>query len=162
MAASESHLHPRVIVVGDRHNGFVKEMVCLAGEYELAVTPCDDVYSAVTELARHPDRSLLVIGQFRQLMRGKGDFLALAQRHGTHCCCLLDEESGMERDKILTAVRLGVRLAGEMADIREFLTGRLAAEGPRGPETNEEDLFREELRATEDELKALLRQETDG
>jgi hypothetical protein len=162
MASQDSHLHSRVIVIGDRNSRFVEEMVRLAREYELAVTPCDDIYSAATELARQPDQFLTVLGTFRQLAREKGYFITLAQRHGVPCCCLLDRESDVERDKILAAVRMGVRLAGEMADIREFLRDRLEAEGDRGEDADEEDLFGEEFRATEDELNALLRQETDG
>jgi hypothetical protein len=161
MAASNSHFHPRVIVVGDGHSDFVKETVRLVGEYKLAVTQCDDIYSAATELARHPDRFLLVTGTFRQLMRGKGDFFALAERNGVPCCCLLDRESDVERDKILAVARLGVRLAGEMADIRRFIEDRLDAEGCHSQDVDEADFFSEEFRATEDELKALLR-ETDG
>jgi len=162
MASPDSHLHSRVIVVGDRNSRFVEEVVHLACEHELAVTPCDDIYSAATELARQPDRFLMVIGTIRQLTRGKGGLLSLAERNGVPCCCLLDRESDVERDKILAAVRMGVRLVGEMADIREFLRDRLEAEGYRGEDADEEDLFGEEFRATEDELKALLRRETDG
>jgi len=162
MAASDSQFHPRVIVVGDRHSDFAMEVGRLAAEYDLAMTPCDDIYSAATELAGHPDRFTMVTGMFRQLIRGKGDFFALTERDGVPCCCLLDKEGDVDRDKILMAVRLGVRLAGEMADIRQFLEDRLAAGGHRGPEADEEDFFREQFRATEDELEALLRQETDG
>jgi len=162
MAVSDSRFHPHVIVVGDRHSGFVQETIRLAGEYDLGVTQCDDIYSAATELARRRDRFLMVAGTFRQLMRGKGDFFALAQRNRVPCCCLLDGESDVERDKVLAAVRLSVRLAGEMADIRQFIEDRLAPEGRRCPEADEEDFFSEQFRATEDELKALLRQETDG
>jgi hypothetical protein len=88
-------------------------------------------------------------------------FIALADRHGVPCCCLLDGGGGAEGAGILAAVRLGVRLAGEIADVREFLRDRLEAQGDRG-EDADEDLFREELRTTEDELKALLGRETDG
>jgi hypothetical protein len=161
MAARDSHFHPRVIVVGDLHGDFVKEMVRLAGECDLAATRCDDVYSAAAELARHPDRFLMVTGTFRQLMRGKGDFFALARRNGVPCCCLLDRESDVERDKILAVVRMGVRLVGETAEIREFLEDRLDAEGCRSRNADEEDFFGERFRTTEDELKALLR-ETNG
>jgi hypothetical protein len=161
MTATDSRFPPRVIVVGDRHSAFVKEVVRLAGDCGLAVTPCDDIYSAAAELARHPNRFLGVTGIFRKLARCKGDFFALARRSGVPCCCLVDRESHVERDKILAAVRLGVRLAGETADIREFLEERLDAGEYRSPEA-QEDFFGEEFRATEDELNALLRQETDG
>ena len=158
----DARVYPRMIVVGSRHSRFVMEAVRLAGEYDLAVIQCDDIYSAATELARRPDGFLVVVGEFRQLARGKGDFFSLAQRNGVHCCCLLDRETDVERDKILTVVRLGVRLAGEMADIRNFLDERLGAAGHRGAGENGEDLFSEKFRATEDEIKALLGQESDG
>jgi hypothetical protein len=161
MTATDSRFPPRVIVVGDRHSAFVEEVVCLAADCGLAVTPCDDVYSAAAELARHPDRFLRVTGLFGKLARYKGEFFALARRSGVPCCCLVDGESHVERDKILAAVRLGVRLAGEMADIRTFLEERLDAEECRSPEA-QEDFLGEESRATADELDALLRQETDG
>jgi len=149
-------------VVGERQSRFVAETVRLAGEYDLAVTQCDDIYSAATELAHPPDRFLLVVGQFRQLARGKYDFLSLAQRRGVHCCCLLDREAHVEQDKLLAVVRLGVRLAGEPADIRSFLDERLAAEGDRSVEADRDSSFDEEFRASEDEIRALLGQESDG
>lgn len=161
MSPGDSQFHSRVIVVADRDSDFVKEMDHLVAEYDLAAAQCDDIYSAATELARHPDRFLMVTGVFRQLIRGKGDFFTLAERNGVQCCCLLDKESGVERDKLLAAVRLGVRLAGEVADIRQFLEDRLAADGCRGSESDREDLRGEPFLATEDELKALLRQETN-
>jgi hypothetical protein len=162
MAPTDSQFHSHVIVVADRHNHFLKEVDHLAAEYGLAVTPCDDIYSAATELAGHPDRFLMVTGMFRRLTREKGDFFALARRHGVPCCCLLDAASTVERDRIAAAVRLGARLAGQMADIRRFLEDRLAIEGHRDTNPHEGDSLSEQFRATEDELKVLLRQETDG
>lgn len=162
MAANDAQFHPRVIVVGDRHGGFVKEVGRLAAEFDLTITSCDDIYSAATELAGHPHRSLMIAGTFRQLTRGGGDFFALAERRGVPCCCLLDKADGLERDKILAAVRLGVRLVAGVSDIRQFLESRLPAGGQRGPEADDEDFRGEQFRATEDELKALLRQETNG
>jgi hypothetical protein len=160
--ASDAHFYPRILVVGERHGSLVGETVHLAGEYDLAATCCTDIYSAATELARHPGRFLMVIGAFRQLARGKGCFFALARRNGVHCCGLLGRAADVERERILAAARWGVRLAGEVADVRGFLDERLAAGGRRGPETDAEDLLGEEFRATGDELKALLGQETDG
>jgi len=160
MVVNNSPFH--VIVVGDRHGDFVRDMGDLAAEYGLGVTRCDDIYLAAAELARHPGQFLVAAGMFRRLIRGKGDFFALAQRNGVHCCCLLGEERHLERDIVLAAMRLGVRLAGDMADVRQFLSGRPAAERRPGPEVDTQDFFGEPFRATEDELKALLRQETDG
>ena len=82
MSPGDSQFHSRVIVVADRDSDFVKEMDHLVAEYDLAAAQCDDIYSAATELARHPDRFLMVTGVFRQLIRGKGDFFTLAERNG--------------------------------------------------------------------------------
>ncbi|MBN1510164.1 MAG: hypothetical protein JW955_25175 [Sedimentisphaerales bacterium] len=161
MASQDAHLPSRVIVVGDRRSRFAEEMVHLAREYELAVTLCDDVYSAATELARQGDPFLAVVGTLRQLKIEKWSFLSLADRDGVPCCCLLDGESDMERAQVLAVVRMGVRLAGDMTDIREFLRDRLKADGDRG-EDADDDLSGVEFRATEEELRALLRHETDG
>jgi hypothetical protein len=135
-------------------------MARLAGEYDLAITPCDDIYSAATELAGNPGRYLMVAGPFHQLAKGKCDFVALAKRRGVRCCCLLDGNRDPQRERILAAVRKGVHLAGGMTEVREFLEDQLAAKGLGAPD--EDDLFSGEFRATEDKLKELLRQETDG
>ena len=158
----DARVYPRIMVVGERRSRLVTETVRLADEYDLTVTPCDDIYSAATELARHPNRFLMVVGSFRQLARGKCDFFLLARRKGVHCCCLLDGEAEVERNKILRAVRSGVRLAGGLADIRSFLDERLVAAGYRGADADGEDLFNEKFRASEEEIKALLGLESDG
>jgi len=158
----DARVYPRIIVVGERRSRFVTETIRLADEYDLVVTPCDDIYSAATELGRHPDRFLMVVGQFRQLARGKCCFFSLARRNGVHCCCLLDREADVERNQILAVARFGVRLVGEPADIRSFLNERLAAAGYRGADADGEDLFSEKFRASEEEIRALLGQESDG
>lgn len=159
MAAGDAHLRPRVIAVGDRRSGFMKDMARLAGEYDLAIAACDDVYSAVLELARDSGRCLIVAGTVRELVRRKSDFFALAKRKGVPCCCLLDRDSDVERDKILAAVRAGAYLAGEAADVRQFFEDQLAAERHRVANGEQEDLFSEPFRASEAEIKALLRQD---
>jgi hypothetical protein len=158
MAAGDAHLRPRVIAVGSRRSGFMKEMARLAGEYDLAIAACDDVYCAALELARDTGRCLMVAGMFRELARRKGDFFALAERKGVRCCCLLDRDGDVEREKILAAVRAGVHLAGEAADVRQFLEDQLAAERHRFAGGEQEDLFSEPFRASEAEITALLRQ----
>lgn len=158
MAASDSHVHTHVIVLGDRHDDSVEEMVRLAGEYDLEATRCDDIYSAAAELARHPDRFLMVTGLFRHLARAKGDFFALARRGGVPCCCLLGRESDVERDKVRAAVRMDVRLVADVADLRRVLEDRLDADAERCPTAEAKDFAGAEFRATADELKALLKE----
>jgi hypothetical protein len=160
MAASDVSSAPHVIVVGDRSGHFVREMVNLAGRCELGLRQCDDVYAAAAELARGGGRRLAVTGLFRELTRAKYAFLALLERRGIPCCCLLDGDAGAERERLVAAVRRGVRLAAGMDEVREFLETWLAAAAARPPETGE-DVFREDYRATEAEIEALLGHEKD-
>ena len=156
MAAGGAHLYPRVILVGDQGSHFVQEAAHLAGEYELAVAQCDDVYSAVTELTRDGGPALVIAETFRKLARGNGGFFTVVERYAAHCCCLLDAERGIEHDQVLAAVRRGVRLAGGMTDVREFLKDALAAGTDSSQAADEDNLFSEESRASEAELQALL------
>lgn len=159
MAAGDAHFRPRVIAVGGRRSDFMREMARLADEYDLSITACEDVYCAAVELARDCGRCLMVAGMFREMARGKGDFFTLAGRKGVPCCCLLDPDGEVERDKILAAVRAGVHLVGDAADVRQFLEDQLAAERPRVAGGEQEDLFSEPFRASEAEIKALLRRD---
>jgi hypothetical protein len=156
MAAGDVHRHSRILVIGDRGSGFVQETARLAGQCGLAVTSCDDIYSAAAALAQSPGQFVAVAGLFRHLAIGKGEFMALASRRGVPCCCLLDAQRGADRRGLLAAVRRGVHIIGEPAEMREFLEDRLAAAG-RPP--GDDDLAAEDYRATDAEVKALLGQD---
>jgi hypothetical protein len=149
----------RIVVVGDPSGSFAREAARVAGPYGLGVSFCADVYQAATELARRPAGFLAVTGDFRELARGKGEFLALLERRGVPCCCLLD--GTVEREAVLAAVRRGVRLAGSMADIREFLEDCLAAGSDRPPSVEPDSPAPDDYRATEAEIEALLRPDED-
>ena len=142
-----------MLLVGDEDGTFVREAVQLAGEYELATVRCDDVYSAVAELARDGDPQTVVAGTFRDLARENGTFFALARHRGVRCCCLL-EPNAAEREMILAAVRLGVHPIGESGDLRAFLESWLAESRRR--------VLLDDTRMTEAELRALLGRPTDG
>lgn len=161
MAAGGLHLRPRVIVVGDGRNAFVREAAELAGRYELAVTQREDIYSAVTALAQSADRPRLVAGLARALAIEDGRFFALAQRNGVPCCCLVDENAAAAQGQLLAVVRRGARLVWRIEEFRAILDEWLAAQD-RHPQEAEDDLLHEAARVTETELKALLGHESDG
>lgn len=159
MAAAQAHPHPRILVIGDRDSRFVQEAARLARRHGLGVTSCEDVYSAAAELALSSGQFVAVAGLLRHLATGKGDFMALASRRGVPCCCLLDANRSADRRGLAAAVRRGVHVIGEPAEMREFLEDRLGAAG-RSP-GDEDALSAEDYRATEAEIDALLGQETD-
>jgi alkanesulfonate monooxygenase SsuD/methylene tetrahydromethanopterin reductase-like flavin-dependent oxidoreductase (luciferase family) len=159
MAAGDVQPPPRILVIGDRESSFVQATARLADRYGLAVTSCDDVYAGVAALAAAPGRFLAVAGLFRHLATGKGDFFTLASRRSVPCCCLFDARSAADRRKLPAAVRRGVHIVGDPAEIREFLEDRLADAGCNA--SGGEDLSAEDGRATEAEIEALLGQETD-
>ena len=148
-----------MIVVGDRSDALVRTTVQLAEEYELDTACCHDVYSAVAELADVEVGAAMVIGQFDELKRENEALFALVGRSRTACCCLLDAESIADRKAILYAVRVGVRLMGEVSEVRECLERWLATDRCG---VGNEGLDIADCRATEAELEALLGQETDG
>ena len=161
MVAGDSRLGPGAIVVGGRDVDFVKAALALAREYELEVTRCDDVYTAVAQLAQGAGRSLMVIGRLGELAQENGRLFALAEASGAQCCCLWDQAVAGERVNILAAVRAGSRLAGGPGEMRAALEDWLINVGRPARNPADDDLTSHDLRATPEELSALLEQGTD-
>ena len=159
MVAGDSQLQPGVVVVGGKRARFVTEALQLAGEYELDVIRCADVYSAVAELAMGAGRCLMVIGTLGELAQEQGRLFALAETSGARCCCLLDETESADRQQILLAVRGGASLAGQIEELRNAFETWLVARGC--PAKRDEEFLDEDCRATEAEISALLGQEKD-
>jgi hypothetical protein len=151
MVEGDSARHPYVVVVGDARDDLVTHVLRLAREYEIGATRCDDVYSAVVELAAQGSRRLWVIGRFREMARENSRFFTLAARNGARCCCLVDQDSPTGRSGVLAAVRTGVLLVARMEEIEPILEAWLASGG-----CHSGGLAEEEFRATEAELDALL------
>jgi hypothetical protein len=160
MVAGDAHHHRGLIVVEDRRDRFVGELLRVADEYELSTAHCGDVYTAVAELARGREQCLMVVGRLADLALEKGRFFGLARENGVHCCCLLDQATTAGREEVLAAAREGAHLAGNVEEIRGALDAWLAA-GGCGEADTAGGLLDEEDRATEAELRALLGQETD-
>jgi len=127
----------------------------VAAEYELAVARCDDVYSAVAELACRR-RCALVVGRLAELTKENGQFFHVAARNEARCAVLLE---AAERRSVLTAVRAGAWLMDSADELGAVVETWLT--GPGHPPSLSRPA-REEFRATEAELDALLGQDVDG
>ncbi len=154
--------HPYVIVVGDARDDLVAQTLRLAGEYEVDVTRCDDIYAAVAELAAPGHGGVLLVGRFRELARQRGRLFALAARHRARSCCLLESDASARQGDILSAVRAGIVLVGCVEEIEPILEDWLACNGGRQSGPGRRGLTDDEFRATEAELNALLGREVDG
>ena len=149
----------RLIAVGDLQDPLATEALRVAAEFEVAAVRCDDVYTAVAELAGGPRCCTLVVGPLRELARENNHFFLVAARHGARCVVLLEPPGTTERRDVLTAVRAGAWVIDALAEVREVVASWLAGPGCR-PGTSR--LAPDEFRATEAELDALLGQEADG
>jgi len=161
MTGGNSGPAPCVVVVGGPCSEFVRTTVRLAREYEIEAVQCDDVYSAVAATAQAVGRPALVFGQMRDLARENGRFFEIAAANATCCCCVLEEGGAMCREGILPAVRAGASILGHADQMRGVLEQWLADSRRRSPRGRLGDLFSEDLRATEAELRALLGQDAD-
>lgn len=148
-----------VIVVRELREHVVAEVKRIAGEFEVDVTLCDDVYGAVAELARATRSGALVVGQLRELARENSRFFRVAARNGARCCAWLDDEDALARRMVLHVVRAGVTVIDTLEEIEGMIEIWLARTGGHlgGPGASDQ-----QWRASEAELNALLGQEADG
>jgi len=155
----EGDMGRRLMAVASSRDRLAVETLHLAAEYEVEGVRCDDIYSAVAELARHRRYYTLVLGSLRDLAREEGHFFRVAARNGARCAVLLEQPGPNDRHLVLTAVRAGATMIDAIDDIKAVVEAWLA--GPHcGPELAR--LAGDDFRATEAELDALMGQEADG
>ncbi len=148
-----------VILVAAAHDPLTTSVAGLAADSEVAVARCDDVYTAVAELALSRSQCVLVIGRLRDLAKERGRFFAIAARTKARCCALLEAEAPVERSVLLAAMRAGVSIVGTADEIERVFDAWLAGGGCQSSDAAAR--LAEEYRATEAELNALLGQESD-
>jgi hypothetical protein len=155
----EGDMGRRLIAVGGEHDGLAKHVYRVAAEYELPTVRCDDIYTAVADLAAERDHCALVVGPLRELAREGGHFFRVAARNRARCAVLLGPRGADGRDDVLMAVRAGAWVIDRVDELLGVVETWLArpVHSPAGPR-----LVSEEFRATEAELDALLGQEADG
>jgi hypothetical protein len=160
LAQTDSNLPLQTIVVGSSADQFVAHTINLLSDCGVEFVLCDDVYSAVGELARTETASALVVGRLGQLSPEQGRLFHMACEKGYTCCCLADANSVRKRKQILTAVETGAFIINEPAEIREVVTKLLAGgrDCPPGKKTNDRATasIKAEFLTTKAELDALL------
>jgi len=147
-------------VVGSSADEFIAHTINLLGDYGLEFVLCDDVYSAVGELAKSKSRNVLVIGRLGQLCKEQGRLFHMACENGYACCCLADADLVRKRKQIFAAIETGAFIINEPAEIREVVTKLLAGGGDCSPRKKANDKATASIKAefltTKAELDALL------
>lgn len=160
VAQTDSNLPLQAIVVGSSADQFVRQTINLLGDYGVEFVLCDDVYSAVGELAKTETGNALVVGRLGQLSAEQGRLFHMACGKGYTCCCLADADLVRKRKQILTAVETGAFVIHEPAEIREVVTKLLAGsrDCPPGKKANDKATasIKAEFLTTKAELDALL------
>ena len=158
-----------VVTVGGQSSGLAQTTVQLAREGQIDVVPCDNVYAAVAALARAAGRPILVVGEMEELARENNAFFRLLAARAVRCCCLLDRVRPTGHAGLRAALGAGATILADVRDVRGVLQEWLAAAGShgtprvtrnaahaRGRADASGDPAYEDLRATEEELSALL------
>jgi hypothetical protein len=160
VAKADSNLPLQVIVVGSSADEFISHTMRVLGNHSVEFVLCDDVYSAVGELARSESRNTLVIGRLGQLSREQGRLFHMACENGYTCCCLADADLVRKRKQILTAIETGAFVINEPAEIGQVVTKLLAggADCSLGKKAKDQATacIRTEFLTTKAELDALL------
>jgi hypothetical protein len=163
MGNSNTTVQMRAIVVGSSTDDFVRCTAEVLEDYGVKFICCNDVYSAVVELAKNTDGNVLVIGRLEKLGREHGRFFHLAGSKGIFCCCLADRNLvQMQRHlgpPASAAKQAAVFVTDEPAQIEKEITKLLAnnlAASICKKENRLSDLIKDEFLTTQAELDALL------
>ncbi len=151
-----------MFVVGDPCSEFVRTMVRLAGEYEVAAVLCENIYAAVARLAGTNGRRTLIVGPIRELARENGRLFALAAAGGNGCCCVLEKGAAAQQETLVAAVRAGAFVIGAAQEVGRVLEEWLAVAPGRPRRLDAREFLEDDMRATEAELIALLGHGTDA
>ena len=151
-----------LIAIGDAKDVPNQDAVRLADEYELELTVCEDVYSAVAALAARTGKRFLIVGRLRRLASEDGLFFQVAARNGARCLCVLETDRAPDRGEVLAALGAGAQVVGRVEDVRAILEEWLSRNDCDDDLPVGRSRAIEEFRTTDAELDALLGHELDG
>jgi len=125
MSATASDIRLRAVIVGDRGDDFVGYVGGVLDDFEVEYVLCEDVYSAMTRLAKMP-AAVVVLGRFERLNREGTRFFEMLREQGHICCCYVDSEATFRRKGIFEAARAGAMVLQKRSQIEQVVSKTLA------------------------------------
>ncbi len=165
MSKGDSNLPLLVILVGALEDEFLRLTKNVLERLGVEFVLCDNVYSAVGDLAKIESPNVLIIGRFGLLSKEQGRFFHIACVKGYRCCCIVDRDLVSKRKLILDAIESGAYLITRPAEIEEVLMKLLA--GGKSCFSGEKEnhrasgFLKDEFLTTKAELDALLEVQSD-
>ena len=165
MSKGDSNLPLLVILVGTLEDEFVRQEKNILERLGVEFVLCDNVYSAVGDLAKRESRDILIIGRIGLLSKEQGRFFHIARVKGYRCCCLADRDLVGRQKLILQAIESGAYLIEKPAEIEEVLMkvlagGKVCSSGEK-ENRRASGFLKDEFRTTKAELDALLEVQSD-
>ena len=165
MSKGDSNLSLQVVLIGGLADEFVRQVKNILERLGVEFVLCDNVYSAVGDLAKIEGPNVLIVGRVGQLSKEQGRFFHIARVKGYRCCCLADRDLVRWQKLILQAIESGVYLIDKPAEIEEVLMKVLAETkvSSSGEKENRRasGFLKDEFRTTKAELDALLEVQSD-
>ncbi len=165
MSKGDSNLSLLVIVIGGLKDEFVSRTMNLLERRGVECVLCDNVYSAVGDLAKRESRGVLIIGRLGLLSKEQGRFFHIARVKDYRICCLVDRDLVSRQKLILQAIELGAYLIEKPAEIEEvlmkLLEGRKSCFSGEKENRRASGFLKDEFRTTKAELDALLEAQSD-
>jgi len=165
VSKGDSNLPLLVILVGGLADEFVRQAKNILERRGVEFVLCDNVYSAVGDLAKIESPNVLIIGRVGLLSKEQGRFFHIARVKGYRCCCLADRDLVSRQKLILKAIESGAYLIDKPAEIKEVLMKLLTGGKIRFSAEKEyrraSGFLKDEFLTTKAELDALLEVQSD-
>jgi hypothetical protein len=165
VADCDKTLQLQLMFVGGSTDEFIRHVMNLSGQHSIDFICCDDVYSAVGELAKSERPNVLVAGRIRQLSKEQGRFFHIVREKGYRCCCLADGDANRQREFVLAANETGAFIINEPVEIEDVVRKLLSGNGECAPGKKggrrRTHFFKDEFLTTRAELDALLEVQLD-
>ncbi len=165
MSKGDSNLPLLVILVGGLADGFVRQAKNILEHLGVEFVLCDNVYSAVGDLAKMESQNVLIIGRLGLLSKEQGRFFHIARVKGYRCCCLADKALVSRQKLILEAIESGAYLIDNPPEIEQvlmkLLTGARIRFSAEKENRRASGFLKDEFLTTKAELDALLEVQSD-
>ncbi len=165
MSKGDSNLSLLVILVGGLADDFVRQSRNLLERRGVEFVLCDNVYSAVGDLAKRENRNVLIIGRIGLLSKEQGRFFHIAHVKDYRICCLVDRDLVCRQKLILQAIESGAYLIDKPSEIEQVLMkvltgGKVCFSGEK-ENRRASGFLKDEFLTTKAELDALLEVPSD-